>query len=75
MTCDVHMYLSFLSGGAVVAATIIGMEWLTGVLDRVQVTVTTSQNRNKLIDELHAHNLELEEKIEKLEANNVLKTD
>ena len=69
------MYLSFLSGGAVVAATIIGMEWLTGVLDRVQVTVTTSQNRNKLIDELHAHNLELEEKIEKLEANNVLKTD
>ena len=69
------MYLSFLSGGAVVAATIIGMEWLTGVLDRVQVTVTTSQNRNKLIDELHAHNLELEAKIEKLEANNVLKTD
>jgi cell division protein FtsB len=51
------------------------MEWLTGVLDRVQVTVTTSQNRNKLIEELHEHNLELEAKIEKLESECVSKTD
>ena len=66
MTCDVHMYISFLSGGAVVAATIIGMEWLSGVLDRVQVTVTTAKARNQLIDELHEHNLELEAKIAEL---------
>ena len=69
MTCDVHMYLSFLSGGAVVAATIIGMEWLSNVLDRVQISVTTAKARNQLIDELHAHNLELEAKIEKLEGD------
>lgn len=68
MTCDVHMYMSFLSGGAVVAATILGMEWLSNVFDRVQISVTTAHNRNKLIDELHAYNLELEAKIEKLEA-------
>jgi cell division protein FtsB len=68
MTCDVHMYLSFLSGGAVVAATIIGMEWLSNVVDRVQVSVTTAKARNQLIEELHEHNLELEAKIEKLES-------
>lgn len=66
MTCDVHMYMSFLSGGAVVAATIIGMEWISNVLDRVQVTVTTAKARNNLIEELHAHNLELEAKIDEL---------
>ena len=66
MTCDVHMYLSFLSGGAVVAATIIGMEWLSNVVDRVQVSVTTAKARNQLIDELHEHNLELEAKIAEL---------
>jgi len=60
------MYLSFLSGGAVVAATIIGMEWLAGVLDRVQVTVTTAKARNTLIEELHEHNMELEAKIVEL---------
>jgi len=68
MTCDVHMYMSFLSGASVVIATIVGLEWLTNVYDRVQVTVSTAQNRNKLIDELHAHTLELEAKIEKLES-------
>jgi cell division protein FtsB len=62
------MYLSFLSGGAVVTATVLGMEWISGFLDRVQVSVTTAKARNNLIDELHAHNLELEEKIAKLEA-------
>ena len=75
MSCDVHMYMSFLSGGAVVAATIIGMEWLSNVVDRVQVSVTTAKARNQLIEELHEHNLELEAKIEKLEANSLLKTD
>lgn len=60
------MYLSFLSGGAVVAATIIGLEWISGVLDRVQVTVTTAKARNTLIEELHEHNLELEAKIAEL---------
>ena len=68
MSCDMHMYLSFLSGGAVVTATVLGMEWISGFLDRVQVSVTTAKARNNLIDELHAHNLELEEKIAKLEA-------
>jgi hypothetical protein len=66
MTCDVHMYLSFLSGGAVVAATIIGLEWLSNVVDRVQVSVTTAKARNTLIDELHEHNMELEAKIAEL---------
>ena len=63
-----HMYLSFLSGGAVVAATIIGLEWLSNVVDRVQVSVTTAKARNQLIDELHEHNLELEAKIAELES-------
>ena len=67
MTCDVHMYMSFLSGGAVVAATILGMEWFSNVIDRVHVSVTTAKARNQLIDELHEHNLELEAKIERLE--------
>ena len=66
MSCDVHMYMSFLSGGAVVAATILGMEWISNVVDRVHVSVTTAKARNQLIDELHAHNLELEAKIEEL---------
>ena len=66
MSCDVHMYLSFLSGGAVVTATVLGMEWISGFLDRVQVSVTTAKERNNLIDELHAHNLELEAKIAEL---------
>ena len=61
-----HMYLSFLSGGAVVAATIIGLEWLSNVVDRVQVSVTTAKARNTLIDELHEHNMELEAKIAEL---------
>ena len=67
MSCDVHMYMSFLSGGAVVAATILGMEWFSNVIDRVHVSVTTAKARNQLIDELHEHNLELEAKIERLE--------
>ena len=66
MSCDVHMYMSFLSGVAVVTATVLGMEWISGFLDRVQVTVTTAKARNQLIDELHAHNLELEAKIAEL---------
>ena len=60
------MYMSFLSGVAVVTATVLGMEWISGFLDRVQVTVTTAKARNQLIDELHAHNLELEAKIAEL---------
>ena len=63
MMCE---YIAFISGASVVIATILGLEWVTSVLDRVQVTVTTAQNRNKLIDELHAHTLELEAKIEEL---------
>ena len=63
--CDTYMFASFVSGASVVIATIVGLEWLTNVYDRVQVTVSTAQNRNKLIDELHAHTLELEAKIEK----------
>ena len=73
--CDAYMFMSFVSGASVVIATIVGLEWFTNVYDRVQISVTTAQNRNKLIDELHAHTLELEAKIEKLEANGVLKTD
>jgi len=69
------MYMSFLSGVAVVTATILGMEWISGFLDRVQVTVTTAKARNQLIDELHAHNLELEAKIEALEAKRENKVD
>lgn len=63
MPCE---YISFISGASVVIATILGLEWVSNVLDRVQVTVSTAQNRNKLIDELHAYNLELEAKIEEL---------
>ena len=63
MPCE---YISFISGASVVIATMVGLEWLTNVYDRVQVTVSTAQNRNKLIDELHAHTLELEAKIEEL---------
>lgn len=62
------MYMSFISGGAVVAATILGMDWLSNVVDRVHVSVTTAKARNQLIDELHAHNLELEAKIAELES-------
>ena len=69
------MYMSFLSGGAVVAATILGMEWISNVVDRVHVSVTTAKARNQLIDELHAHNLELEAKIEALEAKRDNKVD
>jgi len=64
MVCE---YISFISGASVVIATILGLEWIANVLDRVQISVTTAQNRNTLIDELHAHTLELEAKIEKLE--------
>jgi len=64
MMCE---YISFISGASVVIATILGLEWIANVLDRVQISVTTAQNRNTLIDELHAHTLELEAKIEKLE--------
>jgi len=67
--------MSFLSGVAVVTATVLGMEWISGFLDRVQVTVTTAKARNQLIDELHAHNLELEAKIEALEAKRENKVD
>ena len=67
--------MSFLSGGAVVAATILGMEWISNVVDRVHISVTTAKARNQLIDELHAHNLELEAKIEALESNRENKLD
>jgi len=69
------MYFSFLSGGAVVAATILGLEWISNVIDRVQVSVTTAKARNQLIDELHEHNLELEAKIEALESKRENKVD
>ena len=65
MPCE---YISFISGASVVIATILGLEWVSNVIDRVQVTVSTAQNRNKLIDELQAYNIELEAKIEKLES-------
>ena len=65
MPCE---YISFISGASVVIATILGLEWVSNVVDRVQVTVSTAQNRNKLIDELQAYNIELEAKIEKLES-------
>jgi len=63
MVCE---YISFISGASVVIATILGLEWIANVLDRVQISVTTAKNRNTLIDELHAHTLELEAKIEEL---------
>lgn len=65
MPCE---YISFISGASVVIATILGLEWVSNVIDRVQVTVSTAQNRNKLIDELQAYNIELEAKIETLES-------
>ena len=75
MTCEVVGYVSFLSGASVVVATFVGLEWISNVIDRVQVSITTAKARNQLIDELHAHNLELEAKIEKLESDRVSKTD
>ena len=65
MPCE---YISFISGASVVIATILGLEWVSNAIDRVQVTVSTAQNRNKLIDELQAYNIELEAKIETLES-------
>lgn len=75
MSCEVIGYMSFISGGSVVIATIVALEWLNSVFDRVQISVTSAHNRNKLIDELHAHTLELEEKIEKLESERNGKMD